>query len=185
MEPLCNFKEFEGVELPEGHLTSEDQLLLKKYSINKKLVVDIGTFKGRAAVIESIYAEKVFTIDYFLGNMLNYYKDIKENLSKIKNIELIKGYSWDSAKFFEDKSIDLLVQDGNHSIDGIIRDIDSFLPKLTDNAIVMIHDYKYMDGEYEDRNVQGGVKALIEKNILKEIEVNGWYWVGKTINKEE
>jgi hypothetical protein len=185
MDQLCILKEFDGVELPEGHLTFEDQLLLKKYSIDKKLVVDIGTFKGRSAIIESIYAEKVFTIDYFPNNAPNNFKDTEKNLSKRKNIELINECSWDSAKLFKDKSIDLLVQDGNHSIEGILKDITLFLPKLKNNCIVMIHDFKYQNGEYEDRNVTGGVKYLIENNILKEVEISGWYWVGKIINQGE
>lgn len=172
---------FEGKELPEGHLTDEDQILLKKYVLNKKLVVDLGTFKGRGAIIESFFAEKVVTIDNFLKSKPNKYEKVKMELSKYKNIRLIRGDSSESSKFFKNNSIDLIVQDAGHSADDVINDITAYLLKLKKDAIVMIHDYKYMNGKYEDRDVQGAVRILIEKNILKEIEIAGWYWIGQKI----
>lgn len=182
IEELENLKTFEGVDLPEGHLTTEDQLLLKKYATGKKLVVDMGTFKGRAAIIEAIYAERVVTIDCFPKDAPNNYKAVKKELSKYDNIKLVKSKTLESVDLFKNNSIDLLIQDAGHSAENVIDDIKYYLPKLKNNAIIMIHDYKYMDGTHEDRNVQGGVKYLIDNNILKQIEISGWYWIGEKIN---
>ena len=48
---------------------------------------------------------------------------------------------------FEDNSVDLLHIDGFHAYEAVKDDFESWLPKLTDTAIVLFHDtHEYQDG---------------------------------------
>ncbi len=181
---LDKSKTFEGKEIPEGQLILQDQQLLKKYSINKNLVVELGTFKGRGAVILSMFAKQVITVDFFGKGRPNNYELVKKDLDKHKNIKLIKKTTREAIDKFQNNSIDLLIQDAGHSIEAVVDDIKAYFPKLKNDAIVMIHDFKYMDGSCDaSMDVKGGVKYLVDNKMLKLIEIAGWYWIGK-IHKE-
>jgi predicted O-methyltransferase YrrM len=172
---------FDNIKLPEGCLTKLDQDLLKKYATGKEFAVELGTFKGRGAIILSKYAKQVVTIDHYLKDNPAKYKDVKKTLSEYNNIRLIKGKSITCHRHFKDNSIDLLIQDAGHALIEVVNDVLSFLPKLKKNAIVMVHDYKYMDGQFADRDIQGGVKYLMLIKRLKQLEIAGWYWIGQKI----
>lgn len=168
-----------GVELPVGELTVQCENALKKYAIGKEYAVELGTYKGRASAILSLFAESVVTVDEFPTHKPADYETVKKDLDRFPNVLVIRDLSNLSAKHFIDNSINLLVQDAGHSADNVVDDIKAYLPKLKDKAIIMIHDYKYMDGRQEDLNVQGGVNILLECGIIEEVEQMGWYFIAR------
>jgi hypothetical protein len=75
------------------------------------------------------YGEEVF--DYVNGTNAAEYADFST---------LLRGYFDDSLDDVEDGSVDLLHIDGRHGLEDVRHDFFSWLPKLTDRAVVLFHD---------------------------------------------
>lgn len=56
-------------------------------------------------------------------------------------VRIIRDDSVASASFFDDKSIDMVYIDGDHSYDGCTRDILAWFPKISSGGILAGHDY--------------------------------------------
>lgn len=57
----------------------------------------------------------------------------------------------DSANIGEtwgDETIDLLIIDGDHSYEGVLRDIDAWWSSVKDGGTVFFHDYLHRDGGF-------------------------------------
>lgn len=143
--------------------------------------VEIGSWEGESAVFmaerikESGKDIKFYTIDIFEP----FYHSASKNIVHadyelfLKNIEpfmdyiiSIKGDSYDTAQMFEDNSIDFLFIDGDHSYEGVKRDILTWLPKMKEEGIIAGHDY--------DWGFPGVVKAVDEIFVHKVIKSNSW-----------
>lgn len=66
--------------------------------------------------------------------------DAKRRLAPF-NCELIKGYSMDVVKQFEDESLDFVYIDGNHEFQQTVNDIAEWQMKVRIGGIVAGHDY--------------------------------------------
>ncbi|WP_448809343.1 class I SAM-dependent methyltransferase [Agromyces bauzanensis] len=53
---------------------------------------------------------------------------------------LFRGWFDDAAHVVEDGSVDLLHIDGRHGYDDVTHDFEAWLPKLSDRAVVLLHD---------------------------------------------
>lgn len=163
-----------GIELPPGALTEQDHWVLLKYAKDKNIAVDCGTFCGRSATLLSTGAKRVFTIDVYQhcdwADMSLYnYEANQERLAKFKNITLLKGNTSEMTDLFMDKSIDLLFVDTEHVLGQIYKEVRQWYDKLTDDAVIIFHDYSvFWDG------VVQVVNELVSKGVLNMIEVRGW-----------
>jgi len=144
--------------------TSSGKLMyiLCYFQLEKGDVVEIGSWQGRSssflarATTESKNG-KFFAIDHFKGNVgkEHYYvvkendlSDLKrgfiENMSKIdlaNNINLMDMPNDVAVKYFSKKSIRFLFIDGDHTSEGVKKDIDLFFPLLVDGALIIFDDY--------------------------------------------
>jgi predicted O-methyltransferase YrrM len=125
-------------------------------------VVEVGSWQGRSAsflaraTVESGNGS-FFAIDHFKGNVgkEHYYVMGKEDLSDLKDgfISNMKTLGLDdhvtlldmpndtAARELEDRSIRFLFIDGDHTGEGVQKDIDLFFPLLADGALVVFDDY--------------------------------------------
>lgn len=123
--------------------------------------VEIGAWKGRSAcymgekIKESGKDIKYFVVDNFKGNtdtpMHSLTEEIKtgilyevfcKNIKPLRDyIRVIYGDSQTEHKRFEDKSIDLLFIDGNHTYEDVKRDIELWRPKV--RGVISGHDYEW------------------------------------------
>jgi hypothetical protein len=72
----------------------------------------------------------------------NYHK-ARAKLDKYLNHVLIRGYSLDALKQFEDNSLDFVYIDGNHDFPNFINDLHQWSKKVRIGGIVSGHDYAY------------------------------------------
>lgn len=70
----------------------------------------------------------------------NYQKAISK-LSKYPNYIMMRGYSLDALKQFDDKSLDFVYIDANHDFPNFINDLHEWAKKVKIGGIVSGHDY--------------------------------------------
>lgn len=79
----------------------------------------------------------------------------------------------DSANYGErwTENIDLLIVDGDHSYEGVKRDLEAWLSHMNKGGIVFLHDYDATDTEFADMERYPGVKQAVDECQFKWREV--------------
>ena len=106
---------------------------------NKGTAIEIGSYKGGSLRVLSRFFKKVYSLDVNHDNIVN-----KEQYG---NVKWVKG---DSKKTLpalikrlnkSKESVNLILIDGDHSYEGVLKDIESVLEyKPIDQTILLIHD---------------------------------------------
>lgn len=105
------------------------------------IVCEIGSYKGASSCLFAYYCKKVFCIDYF--NKEERYEVIfDENISYFDNIVKIKSFSLDAVDLFEDNYFDIIYLDASHEYEDVIKDIDTWKPKIKNGGFMSGHDYQ-------------------------------------------
>ncbi len=118
------------------------------------MLVELGTHNG---VSYSAFCEAVarlhmptscFAVDTWLGDEHagHYDEEVYEDFVRFNSAhyasfsELLRCTFDEALPYFADNSIDLLHIDGVHYYDAVKHDFESWLPKLSDRAVVLLHD---------------------------------------------
>ncbi len=125
-------------------------------------VVEIGSWQGRSSAFLAQATKDArngnfFAIDHFKGNVgkEGFYKvgmddlsDLKENFLKnmkmiglAENVTLLDMPNTEAIKELVDKKVRFLFIDGDHTKEGVKRDIELFFPLLQKDSIVVFDDY--------------------------------------------
>jgi len=72
------------------------------------------------------------------------YRHVKEIAANSKNVNVVRGFSYDVVPNLPDKSLDWAYIDGNHTFGAVTVDLDVVLPKMKDKCIVAGHDWTYV-----------------------------------------
>lgn len=95
---------------------------------------------------------------------MNYNKAVKL-LSKHKEKSIIiKGVSHEVAETFEDESIGMIYLDGDHSYEGVMKDLEAWYPKVVKGGIIAGHDYLS-----QDYGVNRAVREFAKANKVFEV----------------
>ncbi len=167
-----------GMDLPEGFLTLEDEELLREHSEGKDLAIELGTYKGRGAILLSHFAKRVVTIDN--GSLLGREAPEAGAFDSKPNIQHLIMNTAAAAPLLKDGEADLLFIDAGHTYDSVIEDWNLYAPKIKDDAVIIFHDYKYMKGENGSiLQVKPAVDFLVANEPLQIVEKKGWCLVAK------
>lgn len=124
-------------------------------------IVEIGAFLGRSTSYLAVEAQhkklKIDIIDTWLGSQehmnMPEIKESKlfgmfiENLKPvINNINIIRAESLRAVKMYDDKSLDAVFIDGDHSYEAVKSDIQEWSKKVKTGGILAGDDYVAYDG---------------------------------------
>jgi predicted O-methyltransferase YrrM len=164
------------------HVTIAERLLLYKLALTLKdnsTLVEIGSYLGGSSSFLACAAQtknhKLYCVDTW-GNesmtegLRDTYNIFMHNIKPVKDYVFpLRGKSADIANSFH-YSIDLLFVDGDHSYESVKLDVESWLPKLKDGGIIILHDYAWAEGV--KKIVEESIKPIkLEEHILQNI-----YW---------
>jgi hypothetical protein len=154
--------------------------MVKKYGKDSHFV-EVGTWKGMSAsymAVEIInsgdyikfdcvdtweYLDLQTDIDKSLYN--NLYEVFLSNIEPVKHaINPIRAISWDGAKNYENNSLDFVFIDAAHDYDSVVKDINSWLPKIKSGGTLAGHDYRDAIG------VKNAVDEILGENNIIEME---------------
>lgn len=86
--------------------------------------------------------------DVLVNNRFKIFKKFRiniENTIKKYNLDIkyINNTSWNAYKLIEDNSIGILHIDGDHSYEGVKKDLELFYSKMKDKSIILMDDFKW------------------------------------------
>jgi len=118
-------------------------------------MVEIGCYQGESTTIWCKNFKKVYAIDPWVDGKGYDNNDIASRqmsnaveqgfdsrLKKYGNFKKIKNFSYEVINEFEDESLDFVYIDGEHTYDGVKKDIELYLPKVKKGGYIGGHDYK-------------------------------------------
>jgi hypothetical protein len=122
--------------------------------IRPKKIVELGTHYGDSyftfcsAITEFGLDTKAFAIDGWLGDghVGEYGNEVFDYVANHNDLHykefssLIRSRFSDAIQNFEKESIDILHIDGFHTYEAVSEDLRSWLPKVSRNGIVLLHD---------------------------------------------
>ena len=111
---------------------------------------EVGVFKGDFSkiILKKVNPLRLVLID------IQFQIDIKKLFADDVNsgrVIIMEEDSVSSLEKFEDEYFDWLYIDGDHSMDGVKRDVDIAKKKITSNGVIILNDYKM-----GDHNCPGG-----------------------------
>lgn len=128
-------------------------------SPNGSHFVEVGVWKGKSAAymgVEIVNSGKEIRFDCIdpfvpVGDEMPEFKITHEELKNtfINNMKPLEGYynlittgSPKCAEMYQDKSINFVFIDGDHSYDAVVKDINAWMPKIKKGGILSGHDYE-------------------------------------------
>ena len=191
-EKIKNFifqgKRLKEIDKMEGHFgLNEGKLVFKiaKSLKDNSVIVEIGAFKGKSTcfIAEGITSKncEFYTIDTWYNdggmqeNRQDVFPDFLKNTAPYKDkIRPLREFSYKARKTWpEQKKIDFLWIDGDHSYEGVKKDIQNWIPLVKKNSTICFHDYRDAPG------VKKAVDEITLDGTIKFIKTEGCIYMAK------
>jgi len=118
-------------------------------------IVEVGSWKGRSTHALLATGRPVIAVDHFKGSASqindvhqwakfnDLYQAFKQNVGRFQNLFVMKMESEKAAEFFKDKSVDMILIDGDHELEMFRKDMEAWFPKC--RKLLCGHDLYFMD----------------------------------------
>lgn len=165
-----NFREFD---------TRNDMIVYFIKTIESPTILEIGIFKGEFFdyIFNNCNPHKLIGVDLFEGicgsgdqngnNFVYYdigqsYIELTEKYKNNTNVELIKNNSVAHLIASEDNYYDCIYIDGDHSYEGVKKDLENGYKKIKNGGFIMGHDYEINSTKTPNKYDFGVKKAVTE-----------------------
>lgn len=160
-----------GFRIPTD-TTAEELLLLNSFA--KKIpsqghLVEIGSYLGASSLVLSrankkntLYCIDTWNNDAMSEGSWDTMSAFLHNTKHCKNIVPLRMWSTEAVDKVP-QNIDMLFVDGDHSYEGVKKDIDLYFPKIKSGGIVAMHDIGWAEG----------VNRVIKEDIMPYISESG------------
>lgn len=128
-------------DFPYGLLLQCEAECLLNHARKKDLIVELGTFHGLSASIMSLVAKRVISVDVYHSYNGLWIEDVRFELSKYSNIQLVESDANEYAKLIQE-SPDLVFIDADHNYDSVKSNFENWLPKVKIGGEILFHDYQ-------------------------------------------
>ena len=140
-----------------NHINSVEGLypLIKQFFRPHFKMVEVGSFEGISTLLFSKFVDTVYSVDYYdyevpeTGRIPEHdlsfqiaEKMFIERTKGIKNIVKIRKKSMDALNDFEDRSLDAVYIDGDHTEKSVREDIQGWRKKIKFGGYLMGHDFQ-------------------------------------------
>ncbi|MCA9474062.1 MAG: class I SAM-dependent methyltransferase [Nitrospira sp.] len=135
------------------------QRIVRDYP-NFRVFVELGVWKGHslsflAARVKHREGVKLYGVDLFerwtrppneqaAKELPSIYRTYDANLRKAGVRDIVtdlRGLSWEMSDRFEDRSVDFVFVDADHSYESVKKDLLAWLPKIRKGGVFAGHDY--------------------------------------------
>lgn len=103
----------------------------------------------------------------------DFYRSTKKRMGPYTNYEILKEYSIDAVKHFDDESIDFVYIDGNHDYSFVKDDITEWSKKVKKGGIISGHDYYRISDRRALMHVKQAVDDYVRDNNIKPLIIWG------------
>ncbi len=141
-----------------GQILASEGLLLAELAAqvpNDRVIVEIGAYKGKSSCYLAAGARAgngalVYSIDLWEKSPWPEYarpeipKNWRDNIGHLGLVGQAVPIAADSTEAAEliDHKVGLLFVDGNHNYDGVCKDIETWMPRVDPNGVMVFHDAK-------------------------------------------
>lgn len=158
LTPRMFFQEF----VPRYNKLKGLKMLIDEYITEDTVMVEVGSFAGVSSELFALHCKKIYCVDlwdpYWEITSKQRVEFAEYTFDKMSssypNIEKVKDSSEESAKRFEDNSLDLVYIDAAHDYNSVRNDILCWMPKIKKGGYIAGHDFRYDSniGVYEAVN---------------------------------
>ena len=76
----------------------------------------------------------------------NLYEEVKNKFSNNSKVRIIRDYSVNAAKMFDNEYFDFVYIDGDHAYEKVLKDLEAWYPKLKKFGVMCGDDYGHISG---------------------------------------
>jgi hypothetical protein len=159
--------------------TRKEMIKFFSNKIEKPIILEIGIFKGDFFdyIYNNCSPEKLIGVDIFEGhcvsgnedgnnvistNLSNEYTILTNKYKNNSNVQLIKNFSYKYLSTIPDNTCDIIYIDGDHSYEGVKKDLAISFLKIKNNGYIMGHDYE-MNMKKAKTYYNFGVKQAVDE----------------------
>ena len=160
------------------HIFDTREIMVSSLIPSNSVICEIGVFKGDfSKFLNSLNPQTLILIDYFQGmaksgdqdgnnvqsaNLNDEYIKIKEWATNHSNITVVKGNSSSTLSSYPNQFFDMIYLDGDHSYEGVRKDLEQAILKVKKGGWIMGHDYEMNMAKAKTRWSFGVSRAVNE-----------------------